>query len=120
MNETFERDGLVVRVKHQDGHVEVAYEGTSDARDPQQFLGPIMKKVIESSKDKSSVKIDLSTLKYMNSASVGPLITLMKELAQSGIAAVFLWDTKVNWQRANFLCMKTLSKTMTNIAIETR
>ena len=119
MNETFEKDGLVGHVKQQNGHVEVAYEGTSDARDPQQFLGPIMKKVLESSKDKS-VKVDLSTLKYMNSASVGPLITLMKELAQNGVAAVFVWDTKVNWQRANFLCMKTLAKTMTNIAIEAR
>jgi hypothetical protein len=54
----------------------------------------------------------------MNSASVAPLINLMKDLHASGVPAVFLWNTQVSWQRTNFMCMKTLAKTFNGIAVE--
>jgi anti-anti-sigma factor len=116
--ELFESEGFFVHVTQDDACVTVRCEGTSDARNPDVFLKPILQKLVESARDKR-VTVDLSSLRYMNSASVTPLINLMKELNANDVPSVFLWDSKVSWQRANFLCMKTLARALPRVAVET-
>lgn len=117
--ETFQNDQLVIRVTHMDRSVDVTWEGTSDSRDPETFLGPILKKVALDSKNKA-VTVDLSQIRYMNSATVAPMIEFMKEMSAHQVETLILWNKQVGWQRFNFLCMQTIARTLPNVTVEAR
>lgn len=117
--ETFQNDQLVIRVTHMDRNVDMTWEGTSDSREPEAFLAPILKKLVEGSKNKA-VTVDLSRIRYMNSATVAPMIEFMKEMSAQDVETLIVWDKQVGWQRFNFLCMQTIARTLPNVTVEAR
>jgi len=114
----FEQDGLRIEMSRASENVTVSWLGVSDSRSPAAFLNPVIERITRSAAG-SSVTVDLTRLEYMNSATVTPLIQLVRSLDQAK-SRVLLLFAEVDWQRTHLQCMKAISRTMTNVRVEGR
>jgi hypothetical protein len=114
----FERDGLCIQMERAAGQVTVSWLGVSDSRSPAAFLNPIIEEITRSVAG-SQVTVDFTRLEYMNSATVTPLISLVKSLDQAK-AQVLLLFAEVDWQRTHLQCLKAIARTMSNVRVEGR
>ena len=115
--ETFERDGLVVTLATTDDEATITWRGTSDDRNPQAFLTPMLTRLARSTTGKR-VTVDFRRFEYMNSSTVAPIIAFIKALDERCAHATLLYDTNLSWQRVNFRCMRTIARTLKNIQVE--
>jgi hypothetical protein len=115
--ETYEENDLAITISRTSTTATITWHGSSNSRDPSQFIDSVAVKLIDSFKDKS-VTLDISKLKYMNSATVVPLLSWIKRLDASVVATRVLYDEEVDWQRVNFRCMKTIARTLTHVRVE--
>jgi hypothetical protein len=114
----FERDGLCIQMERAAGQVTVSWLGVSDSRSPAAFLNPIIEQITSSAAG-TQITVDFTRLEYMNSATVTPLISLVKSLDQAK-AQVLLLFAEVDWQRTHLQCMKAIARTMSNVRVEGR
>jgi hypothetical protein len=114
----FERDGLCIQMERAADQVTVSWLGVSDSRSPATFLNPIIEQITRSAAG-SQVTVDFTRLEYMNSATVTPLISLVKSLEQAK-AQVLLLFAEVDWQRTHLECLKAIARTMSNVRVEGR
>jgi hypothetical protein len=114
----FERDGLCIQMERAAGQVTVSWLGVSDSRSPAAFLNPIIEQITRSAAG-SQVTVDFTRLEYMNSATVTPLISLVKSLDQANVKVLLLF-AEVDWQRTHLQCMKAIARTMSNVRVEGR
>ncbi len=115
--ERFTSDALTIVVSEDAGQATVSWLGTSDARDPGQVLTPFFEGLAVKLAGKS-VAVDFRQLEYMNSGTVSPIIQLARSLDAQGVKTRLLYDTKVGWQRVNFVCLKNIAKTLSHVAVE--
>jgi hypothetical protein len=116
--ENFKSSELTISVEEQaDGVVNVAWLGTSDARDPARELTPFLTGLAGRLAGKA-VNVDFRRLEYMNSGTVSPIIQFARALDSSAGKTTLLYDTKVGWQRVNFVCLKNIAKTLSNVLVE--
>ena len=110
------QDGLVFAVEQSAGTATIGLKGVSDARFPSHFLNPLIEEWVERLKD-SEVTVDLRQLEYMNSATVMPIINMVKRLDANGmpVRVVFL---DVDWQRIHGNCMAAIARTLKNVRVE--
>jgi hypothetical protein len=114
----FEQDGLSIRLAHADGQVHVQWQGVSDSRSPATFLDPVIEQLVLAA-DGRPVTIDFTRLEYMNSATVTPLIQMVRAL-DAARCAVLLVFAEVDWQRTHFQCLRAISRTMNDVKVEAR
>jgi anti-anti-sigma regulatory factor len=112
----YKQDSLVFAVEQCDGTATICWKGVSDGRFPGQFLNPLIQEWAEKLKD-VEVTVDLRQLEYMNSATVWPLLNLVKRLDANGkpVRVVFL---DVEWQRIHGNCMSAIARTLKNVRVE--
>ncbi|WP_394827727.1 hypothetical protein [Pendulispora albinea] len=116
--ECFEFDRLTIRVTR-DRHASatIAWEGVSDARNPNAFLEPLLQKILAGLRA-TKVTVDLRLLEYINSATVSPILNLIKRCDTDHVATTVLYDTGVDWQRVNYQCMRTIARTLSHVEVK--
>jgi anti-anti-sigma regulatory factor len=112
----FRQDGLLLTLEQSDGTATIAWEGVSDSRFPAQFLNPLFQEWVQKVQG-SRVVVDLRRLEYMNSATVMPLIQMVRQLDASAqqVRVLFL---DVDWQRTHGNCMKAIARTLKNVQVD--
>jgi anti-anti-sigma factor len=110
------QDSLVFSVERSGATATIRLKGVSDARHPAHFLGPLIDEWVDQLKD-CEVTVDLRQLEYMNSATVMPIINMVKRLDGNGmpVRVVFL---DVDWQRIHGNCMSAIARTLKNVRVE--
>jgi len=112
----YEHEGLHVRVSTTSGGARIEWKGVSDSCNPGEFLNPLI--TDWSGKLKNlEVTVDLSELDYMNSATIKPLINLVKLLDGNG-QRVLIRFRDVDWQRTHRNCMSVLARTLRNTQVQ--
>lgn len=92
-------------------NIELNWKGAIHAPSPEDFLDPYFEQVItEASKGKMSVKCNFVPLEYMNSASIPPLIALLRTLAEKGIHGEFVYDSNRKVQSASFRALDVIAR----------
>jgi hypothetical protein len=114
----FQGDGLAIEVRRSTGAAQIVWQGESDSRNPGEFINPIMKGLV-TELAQCDVTIDLSTLKYMNSATVAPLIACIKAFDTTATSVVLLFADS-DWQRIHIQCMRTIARTLKRVRVELR
>ncbi|HMU39330.1 MAG TPA: hypothetical protein PKE31_09980 [Pseudomonadota bacterium] len=114
---TFEQEGLIIRFVQQTSLAKMIWMGVSDSRDPSKFLGSVTQTLLAEVHE-TPFEIDLRSLEYMNSATLGPLMSFIKALDQNGVQTVLRFNTAVDWQRINCQCMKAVVRTLKHISVE--
>ncbi|MCK6546187.1 hypothetical protein L6R52_10085 [Myxococcota bacterium] len=114
---TFKSAELTIAVTDDGANVSVAWLGTSDAREPGRELTPYLTELASKLVGKA-VDVDFRKLEYMNSGTVAPIIQFARTLDKLGVKTRLLYDSKVGWQRVNFVAMKNIAKTLVHVSVE--
>ena len=114
----YENDALTVNVTRNGDDVTIAWTGESDARAPGEFLSPLFARLVTEFAG-LNVTIDFSTLKYMNSATVAPLIVSIKSF-DAKAASLLVIFSDVGWQRTHVQCVRTISRSLKKVRIEVK
>jgi hypothetical protein len=114
----FEQDGLCVQISRSGEQLCVSLLGVSDSRSPSVFLNPVIEQVVQGAQG-TPVTIDFTGLEYMNSATVTPLINLIKALDDAQCSVLVLFSG-ADWQRTHLQCLHAISRTMSNVRVQGR
>ena len=114
--QVYEQDGFTWAVAQFRERATIAWRGVADNRYPGPFLDPLTEEWVSKLSD-VEVTVDLRDLEFMNSATVTPLIKLVRRLDKNGkpVRVVFL---DVEWQRIHGNCMSAIARTLTNVKVE--
>jgi hypothetical protein len=110
------RDGLIVTFSPDDDKLAVVFTGKSDSRSPSVFFEEMTPVLLEHAKGKR-VFLDFRTLEYMNSATVSPVLSLVRTLDGGGVETTLLFDLSCDWQRINSRCMRVITKNLAHVKV---
>lgn len=113
----FKSGELTIEVGEREGTMTVAWLGTSDAREPGRELTPWLGELANKAVGKK-VEVDFRKLEYMNSGTVSPIIQFARALDGLGVETRLLFDSKIGWQRVNFVSLKAIARTLTRVTVE--
>lgn len=114
----FEHEGLIIHASRAGTRCFITWRGISDARSPSAFLNPVIKELTEHAKG-SEVTVDFSRLDYMNSATVGPMLSLVR-LLDANQQSVLVLFAETDWQRTHLKCMSAIARTLRYVKVEGR
>lgn len=81
----------------------VSWLGRSTARDPGNFLGPILTEHYRTATAaQKSLTLDFRKLEYMNSSTITPVIRLLHEAKKNGGKVTILYQAASRWQDLSF------------------
>ena len=111
-------DMLTISVVRDGGSATITWKGTSDSRNPGATLNPALEKLVQSVEN-FNVTVDFTELEYMNSATVAPLMELIRKLDNSckAVQVVFL---NAGWQCTHSRCMSAIARTLKHVRVESR
>ena len=112
---TFEQDGLRIRVTRARGSGKMVWTGSSDSRQPNQFLTPVIRRVVEAMKG-AHLTIDFRKLEYMNSSTVSSILSLLKSLDREEIETDVVFADS-DWQLTHLRCMRTVTRVLKFITV---
>jgi anti-anti-sigma regulatory factor len=115
--ESFSKDGLTIQISKIDGGVTMAWEGISDAREPERVLGTLLRRLATELKGQNAT-MDFRRFEYMNSATVSLIIQFIKLLDEQGTPLTLIYDTEVGWQRINCQCMRAIARTLNHLQVK--
>jgi anti-anti-sigma factor len=118
MTQRFENGSLNIAVMRTASVTTITWTGESDARNPGDFLNPLISKLAKDLANQNVV-IDFSELTYMNSATVAPLINSIKSLDATA-ASVLVRFSDQDWQRTHVQCVRTISRALKKVKIEVK
>ena len=94
----------------------IMWKGTSDSRSPGATLNPALERLVQSVEN-FDVTVDFTELEYMNSATVAPMMELIRKLDTSckSVRVVFL---DAGWQCTHSRCMSAIARTLKHFNVE--
>ncbi len=99
-----------IEVANKDKAIQLLWKGSLHAANPGDFLEPYFEQLINQARaDSLSVVCDFSNLEYMNSASIPPLIQLLRSLAEMEIKGEFIYDSSRKVQAASFRALDVIA-----------
>ncbi len=108
---------LDITINTDKGNTVISWIGKSDDRDPSSILNPYFSGLIPQLKGKPVI-IDFVKLEYMNSSTVPPIISFIKDLESNSINSKIFYDKNSKWQSASFKALETIAKTFQFISVE--
>ena len=115
-NATLELEELAIHVSH-DGEVSnILWTGISEIQDPELTIGPFLRGLVPQLVNRQ-VQIDFRKFEYMNSATMQPLFRFLKELNESKIRTVMVYDPEIEWQRLSFRSIKAATMTLPHVTV---
>ncbi|MBN2196935.1 MAG: anti-sigma factor antagonist [Polyangiaceae bacterium] len=112
----FENADLAIVLSETDDEVTVSLLGSSDARDPEEFLQPVFQRVMRHIEGRSLI-IDLTSLEFMNSSTVSPIIALVKTLDSRKVETRVRFGVE-EWQQVHLRCMRTITRMLGHVQVE--
>lgn len=116
--ELFSEHALSIEVSDTGANARVTWRGKSDIREPGNKLIPFLDQLAERLNSRK-VTVDFRRFEYMNSATVSSIIRFVRKLDSNGASIVLVYDPLIDWQRVNFLCMKTIARTLSHVEVLT-
>jgi hypothetical protein len=103
---THTNDLLKIEVDEKKDSIILKWTGKSTAREPGNFIIPILTDAMKKAGEKIPVILDFSGLEYMNSSTMTPVSKIL-EKAKSGESRIIIhYRKEVNWQELNFSALK--------------
>jgi anti-anti-sigma regulatory factor len=117
--QTYVLDALSIQVSKSGDSTTIAWHGVSDSRSPGISLQPVTQRLSASLKGREVV-VDFRSLEFINSATIAPLIQFVRDLSTKGCAVLVLFDPDKDWQKAHYLCMRTIARTLARVQVESQ
>jgi hypothetical protein len=105
--ETFTSHTLSLVVSEEPATVLVTWRGRSTARDPAEFIIPILTKALDRATElRRSLTLDFRALEYFNSSTITPVVRLIEETKRRGGSMVINYDKTRRWQELSFSALQ--------------
>jgi hypothetical protein len=105
--ETFISHALTLSVTEDKTAVSVVWKGRSTARDPAEFLIPILTKALDRAAElRCPLSLDFRAIEYFNSSTITPVVRLMEEAKRRGASLIIHYDKKLRWQELSFSALQ--------------
>jgi len=111
----FKHEGLTIEITAAVA-VTIKWQGKGDIRNPAEVLSPYLAKLAAQAASRL-ITLDFRPLEYANSSTVGAILQFVKQLDSHGAEVLLRYDSSVSWQRVNFLCMRTIARTLSNVRV---
>ncbi|HUJ24547.1 MAG TPA: hypothetical protein VLW85_00900 [Myxococcales bacterium] len=106
-SETFTSHALTLVVSEQPATVLVTWQGRSTAREPAEFLIPILTKALDRASElKQPLTLDFRQIEYFNSSTITPVVRMLEEAKRRGASLVIQYDKKLRWQELSFSALQ--------------
>jgi hypothetical protein len=105
--QTFNSNALTLTVTEEPTAILVVWKGRSTARDPAEFLIPILTKALERAAElHSTLDLDFRGIQYFNSSTITPVVRLIEEAKRKGANLVIRYDKTLRWQELSFSALQ--------------
>lgn len=109
--ENLREDDFHIEVTAEPGELRLSWQGSLHSSHPEEILDPFFDNLLaELKKQKASVICDFTGLEYMNSASIPPLIQLLRRLAEQETNGEFIYDSTRKVQTASFRALDVIAR----------
>lgn len=115
-NQTFQEEELSIQVRCEGDSATVVWSGMSEIQSPELSVGPFLKTLAPRLQGKK-VTMDFRELEYINSATLQPILSLIKELDDNKIDTVIKYDKAMESQRITFRCIIAITQPLTHISV---
>ncbi len=104
--ETFNERNLTIELD--DGEVvRINWLGKSTAREPSQFVLPVLSKALElAAAGDKPIEIDFQRLEYMNSSTITPLIRILEQAKRGSAKVKVIYSKALKWQSLSFTALQ--------------
>jgi hypothetical protein len=105
--ETFSSHALSLTVTEAPDGVSIVWKGRSTARDPAEFLVPILTKALDRATAlRCTLMLDFRSIEYFNSSTITPVVRLIEEAKRRGAPLLVHYDKKLRWQELSFSALQ--------------
>ena len=105
--ETFTNGPLTLEVDDTAAAVEVRWLGKSTAREPGQFLVPVLTQALERSQtSRRRLDLDFRKTEYLNSSSITPIIRLLEAAKRETGQVRVIYNKSLKWQVLSFTALQ--------------
>jgi hypothetical protein len=115
-NESFQLEDLTISVLHEGDTATLRWSGMSEIQAPELSVGPFLQSFVRGLQEQKVI-VDFRALEYVNSATLQPILQLIRELNERQIQTTILFDPAMESQRITFRCIKTITKPLSYIHI---
>ena len=104
-------DELDIRVIPEEGALRLSWKGALHAHDPADFLEPYFDLLVRKAAEEAcALVLDFTELEYMNSASIPPLIQLLRLCGEKQIKTEYVYDSARKVQTASFRALDVIAR----------
>ena len=114
--EDFTSTELTIKVEETNDEIILLWIGKSREREPAKVLMPYFDGIYQELNGRK-LKMNFRELETMNSSTVPPVVKFVKNLEDSGVATEILYDKNIEWQKASFKALETVTVRFKNILI---
>jgi len=101
--QTYTNDQMRIDVSHESGAIVVRFHGKSMLRDPNDFLMPILLRVLgEANTERKRLQLDFRSLAYMNSSTMTPVIKVLEQARVGDGMVTVMYRKALKWQDISF------------------
>ncbi len=105
--ETFTSHSLTLTVSEETTTVLVIWQGRSTAREPAEFLVPILNKALDRATElRRPLTLDFRAIEYFNSSTITPVVRMLEEAKRRGASLIINYDKKLRWQELSFSALQ--------------
>ena len=106
-SQTFTSHALTLVVSEEPQTVLVTWQGRSTAREPAEFLVPILTKALDRASElKQPLTLDFRKIEYFNSSTITPVVRMLEEAKRRGAHLTIHYDKKLRWQELSFSALQ--------------
>jgi hypothetical protein len=101
--ETFTDDELTLVLSHTPDAVRLEWKGVSMAREPAQFVSPILSRALDLGlQTQKKVVIDFQQMEYLNSSTLSPVIRTLEHARRGQNQLTVVYSKTLKWQALSF------------------
>lgn len=114
---SLESEGLKIEAAEDNGKVTLTWKGKSRNMTPELILDPYFAEIIPNLTGKV-LTVDFSQLQTMNSSTVPPILSFIRNLEEKQIQTEVKYDCCLGWQCASFIPLSTIIRNYKYVKIE--
>ena len=109
--ENLQKEELLIEASLKDEALVLVWRGAIHSASPDEYLNPYLDSMLEEARQKKlRLVCDFQNLEYMNSASIPPLIQLLRHLAEQQVHGEFVYNKNRKVQSASFKALDVIAR----------
>lgn len=105
--QSFTAESLRIEIAEEPDAITMGWFGKSTMRKPGDFLTPIIADLLKrAAESRKRIVLDFSTLQYMNSSTITPVIRALEQTRQGSGRMSVVYRLSVKWQHLSFSALK--------------